>query len=142
MAVVIPSHLPAPRPRSAIAGVTSPMMMSGIEKVRNWLKRSEKVAKTRPTDFGMRGLPPTWMEPRRRARTMATMTHVRIPPLARTRRTFDMVVPFGWGWAAGTARASSGSHTSCHTELICPQRGRGGSGARGRGRAQTAGSTA
>ena len=53
--MVIPSHLPAPRPKSAMAGVTRPMMMSGMEKLRNWLNRSEKVAKTLPTGLGMSG---------------------------------------------------------------------------------------
>ncbi|CAM2758523.1 hypothetical protein ACSL103130_01570 [Actinomyces slackii] len=37
-----------------MAGVTRPMMISGIEKDRNWLNSPEKVANTLPTGAGMR----------------------------------------------------------------------------------------
>ena len=69
-----------------MAGVTRPMMMSGIEKLRNWLNRSEKVAKTRPTPMGTRWFPPILTLPRTRARTIAVRTQTRIPALARNPR--------------------------------------------------------
>lgn len=47
MSAVITSSLPAPLPMSAIAGVTSPTMMSGIRKPRNSLKSALNVTNTR-----------------------------------------------------------------------------------------------
>ena len=61
-----------------MAGVTRPMMMSGMEKLRNWLNRSEKVAKTLPTGLGTKGWPPKRIEPRSRASRIAPMTQVRM----------------------------------------------------------------
>ena len=52
-----PSHLPA-RVQIGDGGVTRPMMMSGMEKLRNWLNRSEKVAKTLADGLGNEGVAP------------------------------------------------------------------------------------
>ena len=79
-------EMPAPRPRSAIAGVTRPMMISGIEKDRNWLKIAEKVAKIRPISTGIRWSPPIRTDPRTVARMIAAITHTRIPDLRRNAR--------------------------------------------------------
>ena len=93
-----------------MAGVTSPMMIRGMEKDRNWLNRSEKVAKTRPATCGMSGFPPILTLPRSRARMIATRTHTRIPPLAITLRTaavrFDMDCLPGRGGVDGGGVAS------------------------------------
>ena len=52
MATVIRSSLPAPFPMSEMAGVTSPMIMSGIRNWRKLLKMLLKVTKSRTTGFG------------------------------------------------------------------------------------------
>ena len=59
------------------------MMISGIEKDRNWLKIAENVAKTRPISAGTKWLPPTRIDPRMVARMIAAITHTRIPDLRR-----------------------------------------------------------
>ena len=56
-------------------------MISGIEKDRNWLKIAEKVAKIRPISTGTRWLSPIRTDPRTVARTIAAITHTRIPDL-------------------------------------------------------------
>ena len=62
------------------------MMMSGIEKERNWLKIAEKVAKIRPISTGTRWSPPMRIDPRTVARMIAAITHTRIPDLRRNAR--------------------------------------------------------
>ena len=46
MRAVMSNSLPAPLPISAIAGVTSPTMMSGMRNERKWLKMLLKVTNT------------------------------------------------------------------------------------------------
>jgi len=62
------------------------MMISGIEKDRNWLKIAEKVAKIRPISTGIRWSPPIRTDPRTVARMIAAITHTRIPDLRRNAR--------------------------------------------------------
>jgi hypothetical protein len=62
------------------------MMISGIEKDRNWLKTAEKVAKIRPISTGTRWSPPIRTDPRTVARMIAAITHTRIPDLRRNSR--------------------------------------------------------
>lgn len=49
MATVASSSLPAPLPMSAMAGVTRPMIISGMTKLRNWLNTALKVTNTLTT---------------------------------------------------------------------------------------------
>ena len=69
-----------------MAGVTSPMMIRGMEKDRNWLKIAENVAKIRPISTGTRWSPPIRIDPRAVARMIAAITHTRIPDLRRNAR--------------------------------------------------------
>ena len=62
------------------------MMISGIEKDRNWLKIAEKVAKIRPTSTGITWSPPMRTDPRTVARMIAAITQTRIPDLRRNSR--------------------------------------------------------
>ena len=53
IAAVTTSSLPAPRPTSPIAGVTSPIIMSGTTNPMNWLNTPLNVAKNRMTPIGI-----------------------------------------------------------------------------------------
>ena len=52
MAAVVTSILPARFPSSAMAGLTNPMIISGIMKLRKWLNIELKVAKRRAIQSG------------------------------------------------------------------------------------------
>lgn len=82
MPAVIPSHLPAPRPSSEMAGVISATIISGMMKLRKPPNSPLNVTNTRATDAG-----------RNRPNMMPRAIAIRI---FGSRPIFFMVVPRWW----------------------------------------------